>query len=218
MSTLQQRSALSHRTALASGASEAILGERPHDGKLILRGALDLIGAACAQVLGVPMPGSANHTASGQRGTVLWLGPDEWLLVTAPGAEAVLASDLRQALLGKHHQIADVTDYYTTIELSGSRSRDMLMKIATADFHPKVFKAGMGMTTNLARTVAWLRQTRDDRESGGPAFDIVIRISMADYLWCLLAEAGREWGLPAQEPKGKVKLHLPHFEADGSRP
>jgi sarcosine oxidase subunit gamma len=28
---------------------------------------------------------------------------------------------------------------------------------------------------------------------------------MADYLWCLLADAGREWGVPEQVPiKGEV--------------
>jgi sarcosine oxidase, subunit gamma len=84
----------------------------------------------------------------------------------------------------------------------------VLMKVATIDFHPRAFRPGMAVTTNFGRTVAWARL------SGESTFDIIVRISMADYLWCLLAEAGREWGLPPQTPKGgDVKLHLPHLEA-----
>ncbi len=204
MIPLTRRSALAHRTPLSGDG--AAIAEKPFEGKLILRGDIARIGAGAETMLGAGLPGKVYGTSTGPHGTAQWLGPDEWLLVTAPGAEAALANDLGAALAGVHHQIADVTDYYTTIELAGAHAREMLMKIATVDFHSRAFKPGMGITCNLGRATLFLRQTRDD------AFDIVIRISMADYLWCLLAEAGREWGLPAQSPKGQVKLHLPHFE------
>jgi hypothetical protein len=42
-----------------------------------------------------------------------------------------------------------------------------------------------------------------------PDFDLIIRRSHADYLWCLLALAGREFGLPEQKPEGRVKLATP---------
>jgi heterotetrameric sarcosine oxidase gamma subunit len=202
--TLQRRSALSHRSIL-SGDGAAIV-EKPFEGKLILRGDLARIGAGTAQVLAVGLPDKVHGTSTGARATAQWLGPDEWLLITAAGAESALAADLGKALASQHHQLADVTDYYTTLELSGAHAREMLMKVATVDFHPRAFKPGMGVTCNVGRANPVLRQTRED------AFDILIRISMADYLWCLLAEAGHEWGLPGQSPKGQVKLHLPHFE------
>jgi len=199
--TLQRRATLAHREPLAA------LKEKPFEGKLILRGKLELIGSAAASVLAAPLPAKVYETATGKRAVAQWLGPDEWLIATAPGDEAALLADLSTALSAWHVQAVDVTDYYTTIALSGAHARDMLMKVTTTDFHPRAFKPGMGITTNFARTVAWTRQT------GDTAFDIIVRISMADYLWCLLAEAGHEWGLPLQTPKGgDVKLHLPHFE------
>lgn len=217
MSTLGRRSALAHRSALSAANGAVTVKERPFEGKLILRGSPERIGAPVASVLGSRLPAEAHGTSTGARGTAQWLGPDEWLLVTAPGAEAALANDLQQALAGIPAQIADVTDYYTTIELSGSRAREMLMKITTIDLHPRAFKKGMGVTSNFGRATPWVRQTGDDAEAGGPAFDIVIRISMADYMWCLLAESGHEWGLPELEPKGaKVHLHLPHLEPASS--
>lgn len=211
MIPLQKRSALAHRSPLqAEGVS---IVERPFEGKLILRGDISRIGSGAGHILGAGLPSKAHETASGSRASVQWLSPDEWLLVTAPGAQDMLGRELGQALANQHHQIADVTDYYTTIELSGAHARNMLMKIATVDFHPRAFKNGMGVSTNLGRATPFLRQTRDDATPDGPAFDIIIRISMADYLWCLLAEAGHEFGLPDQSPKGQVTLHLPHFDS-----
>jgi sarcosine oxidase, subunit gamma len=214
MIPLHRHSALAHRGPLR--AEGVAISEKPFEGKLILRGDLARIGAAVSQVLGAGLPGKVHETASGARGTAQWLGPDEWLLVTGPGAENALADDLDKVLSGLHYQVANVTDYYTTIELSGAHARRMLMKIMTVDMHPRAFKSGMGLTGNLGRATPFLRQTRNDDAPGGPAFDIVIRISMADYLWCLLAEAGHEFGLPGQSPKGQVKLHLPHFETGAS--
>lgn len=211
MSGLTRRSALAHRTPLRSMDGKAAIRERAFEGKLILRGKLEAVGGAVAAVLAALLPDTACSTASGEQAVVQWLSPDEWLIVTAPGYETTLAASLEKAVADNHSQIVDITDYYTTIELSGAHARDMLMKIATVDFHPRAFKPGMGVTTNFGRTVAWARQTREE------AFDLIVRISMADYLWCLLSEAGREWGMPPQAPKGgDVRLHLPHFEAESA--
>jgi sarcosine oxidase, subunit gamma len=212
MSGLERHSALKDRAPLASGDGAAALKETPFEGKVILRGDRERVASAVSGVLGCELPAQVHETAIGSRSMVQWLGPDEWLIITSPGDEAQLLGDVERALAGQHAQVVDVTDYYTTIELSGSRARDMLMKISTIDFHPRSFRSGMCVCSNFGRTVAYARQTQDDGGPGGPAFDLIVRISMADYLWCLLAEAGFEWGLPRQEPRGKVKLHLPHFE------
>ena len=207
MTPMQRRSPLGWRDAQRNPDGSVAITEKPFEGKLILRGDPALTGASAANVLGAPLPAKVRETATGRRGTTQWLSPDEWLIVTAPGAETDLIRDLTAALTGMHHQIANVTDYYTTITLGGAHAREMLMKIATIDFDPLTFKSGMGVTTNLGRANPWLRATSDD------SFDIIIRISMADYLWCLLAESGHEWGLAGLTPKGAaVPLHLPHFE------
>lgn len=209
MTAMQRRSPLGFRAAQHTADGSISITEKQFEGKLILRGNPSVIGASVAGVMATPLPAKVHETATGPRGTTQWLSPDEWLILTAPGAETDLSRDLTASLTGKHHQIANVTDYYTTITLSGAHARDMLMKIATVDFDPLTFKSGMGVTTNLGRANPWLRATASD------SFDIIIRISMADYLWCLLAESGHEWGLAELTPKGTgVTLHLPHFETD----
>ena len=55
-------------------------------------------GRAVGAVLGCVLPINANTVTSAAEVTVLWLGPDEWLLVTNPGEEAALIGRLREAL------------------------------------------------------------------------------------------------------------------------
>jgi len=60
----------------------------------------------------------------------------------------------------------------------------------------------------FGRANALLWQTRSDADEAGPAFRLFIRWSMADYLWCLAADAGREWGVPEQVSVKDEKLTI----------
>ena len=76
------------------------------------------------------------------------------------------------------------------------------MKLTTLDLHPRAFKAGMVAGSMFGRTQATLWQVTDDGRvgRGGPLFRLIVRWSMADYLWCLIADAAREWGVPEEQP------------------
>lgn len=206
MTTTRRTSALAHRKPVEH-KGVARIGESPFLGKLILRGRPERIGKAVEGVIGVSLPLAVKGTAKGASALAIWTAPDEWWLMAAAGAEGKLAADLASALKGVHAQVADVTDYYTTIRLEGPRAREMLMTLSTVDLHPRKLLEGEAVLSNLGRANPLLVCM------GADAFDIHIRISMADYLWCSLLEAGHEWGLPEEKPKGEVKLHLPHFEA-----
>lgn len=68
--------------------------------------------------LGLPRePNTVTGDAS--RG-MLWLGPDEWLVVAAPGTEDTIVTELEAALGGTHHSVVDVTSNRTVIELRGA--------------------------------------------------------------------------------------------------
>lgn len=210
MSDPRRKSALAHRRALSS--PEASIREVPFQGKLVLRGDAYRVSGPVSTVLGLELPRAVKGTATNGGVTAVWTAPDEWWLITPPGEEVAIKSKLDIALFGTPSLVSDVTDYYTTIALEGSKAREMLMKLTTVDLHPRAFKPGDAVSSNFARATAVLRQTRDDAGRQGSAFEILIRISMADYLWCVLAEAGHEWGLPIETPKGQVKQHLPHFD------
>ncbi|MEZ5925562.1 MAG: sarcosine oxidase subunit gamma family protein [Hyphomicrobiaceae bacterium] len=206
----RRKSALHNRRALSS--PDVSIRELPFQGKLVLRGDAYRISAAVHTAISIDLPRSVKGTATAGGITAIWLAPDEWWLIVPPGEELALKSKLEIALFGTPSLVTDVTDYYTTIALEGTKARELLMKLTTIDMHPRAFKIGDAVSSNFGRAVAVLRQTRDDVGRQGPAFEILIRISMADYLWCVLAEAGHEWGLPIETPKGQVKQHLPHFD------
>jgi sarcosine oxidase subunit gamma len=176
------------------GSSDAgvVLSERRHLGKLVLRGdpADKKFINGAAKVLGVTLPLEPNTTA-GAAGTVaVWTAPDEWLVVTDPGAEAALAGALRGALKAVHHAVTDISDQSTIIRLSGSEARTVMAKGCAIDLHPRVFKPGSAAQSHLAKALVTFWQVDD-----APGYDILVRASFAPYLWDWLTDAGLEFGV-----------------------
>lgn len=132
--------------------------------------------AACEAVLGVRPPMAANTVSSTGACSILWLGPDEWLIVDAPGREAELVSRLRSSLAAIHSAVVDVSASRTVLELSGSHAVEVLAKAATLDFHPRAFPVGACAQTNIARTQGLIHRI------GEHDFRIFVRASFARYL------------------------------------
>ena len=190
--------------ALARAQSEGVtLAERPALARFNLRldpadtFALD----AVATVLGAALPLTPNTAAdAGDGRSILWLGPDEWL-VSAPAADGdALAEALGAALAGRHHAVCDVSAMYTTLALSGPRAREVLMKGCRLDLHPRALAPGGCMQTTLARTQAILHQSDD-----APAYEITVRNSFSVYVATWLLDAMAEYR-PACPPLEPVRL------------
>jgi sarcosine oxidase subunit gamma len=196
--TYLRRSPLAHKGLAARAAAEApgdagvILGESPHRCQINLRGNpgdsafLD----AVANVIGTRPPATANRVSAGNDCSVLWLGPDEWLVVSAPGRESKLAPALRQALAGQHAAVVDVSEARTVIAIAGPHARETLQKGTTIDLHPRAFGPGDCAQTGLSRANIILHQT-----DAAPRYDIYVLNSFADYLWTWLERAAAEYGL-----------------------
>ena len=174
-----------------AGAGDAVLAERADRARLNLRldpedaDALTAAGAALGGALPLT-PNSAATTAGGW--SVLWLGPDEWL-VTGPAARAAaLADALGNALESKHHALCDVSAMYATLALSGPRACEVLMKGCRLDLHPRAFAPGTCVQTALARAQVILHQTDD-----APAYEITVRNSFSVYLATWLLDAMAEY-------------------------
>jgi sarcosine oxidase subunit gamma len=171
------------------------LAEIPFLAKHILRIDPEIGAAAVKEALGLDLPQEPLTGSRFNDTACLWLGPDEWMII----GEDDRTRGLPKALAKTHFQITDVSDYYTVIEVSGPRARDALMKLTTLDIHPREFRVGQVAGSVFGHANAWLWLTGDS-DDDGPAFWLIVRWSMADYLWCLLAECGREWGMPEEQP------------------
>ena len=197
---------LAHREAISGGGGAVALTPLPGRMRFILRGEAAVIGPKLAEH-GVTLPQTACTMTQSDRARVFWLGPDEWMVLAAEdGQGAHIADAIRTACEGAHHQLVDVSDYYAEIGVSGARAREVLAKLTTLDMHPRGFQAGQVKGSMFGRAPAILRLEPD---AVPEAFALTIRWSHADYLWCQLALAGREYGLPAQEPIGRVTLGYP---------
>ena len=172
------------------GTDGVTLAEQQPRARLNLRldptedGALDAARAALGAAL--PLAPNAVVTANGR--TVLWLGPDEWLVTAPLGTREAIERALREALDGRLHALTDVSAMHTVLTLSGGRAQDVLMKGCRLDLHPRSFGPGACAQTTLAKAPAILHQT-DDR----PTYEIAVRNSFAVYLATWLLDATAEY-------------------------
>jgi sarcosine oxidase, subunit gamma len=143
--------------------------------------------AAAAAVLGAPLPTTPNTFAVAGEIEVLWMGPDEWLVVAAGGADGLLEA-LEQAIGAEHATVVDVSNQRIAIDIAGPDARDLLLKGCALDLHPRAFGAGRCAQTLLARAQVVLVQRSDE-----PAYRVFVRASFAEYLAEWLLDAAAEY-------------------------
>ena len=135
---------------------------------------------------GFPFPTQPCTSARSGDVDVLWLGPDEWLVVGPPGAAERLTGKLRSAVGAEHASVVDVSAQRTTLELSGPRVLDLLAAGCAIDLHPRVFGPGDCVQTTLAHApVVLLRRDA--------AFWVLVRASFAAHLADWLIDASVEY-------------------------
>lgn len=167
--------------------------------------------SAVTEILGFDLPsGCGEVTGSPEETAALWLGPDEFLVVTGnelrqvpgldtrsdrePGALPTLATHpLAQrlgALFGERDlpgQAVDLSANRTTLELSGPSARWVLEKGCHVDLHPRSFTSGRAVSTLLGPVPVILWQTDD------LTYRIMPRASFADYTVRWLLDAMVEY-------------------------
>jgi sarcosine oxidase subunit gamma len=174
------------RLARVTGAAIA-MAEVPFLTQLDLR--LDPDGPAAAAVgkeLGLALPTQPCTSARLGDYDVLWLGPDEWLVVGPPGAADRLTGQLRSAVGAEHASVVDVSAQRTALDLSGANLRDLLAMGCAIDLHPRAFGIGDCVQTVLAHVPVVLLR-RD------PGFRVLVRASFAAHLVDWLVDASVEY-------------------------
>ncbi|MFF9118142.1 sarcosine oxidase subunit gamma [Streptomyces massasporeus] len=196
-----RRSPLAHleermRRAAVTGTRGVTLTELPFLTMVDLR--VDPASEAAGRIetaLGAPLPrGCGDTTASGPR-TVLWLGPDEWLVLSPSEEGAALrepeAAALRDALGSDPGSVVDVSANRTTLELSGPCARQVLEKGCPLDLHPRAFGPDRAVSTTVGPVAVLLWQVDD-----APTYRLLPRSSFADYLARWLIDAMSEFSRP----------------------
>jgi len=173
----------------ASGSKAFRLVERPFLELVNLRGDLRdaAFVAAVESVIGCKPPEKPNTTATGNGYDLMWLGPDEWLVRSAAAHSATqtapMEARLREAFKGLFAAAVDIGSGYTVLEISGTRTRDVLARGCPLDLHPRLFGVGQCAQSHYFKASVTVLPTGDDR------FDLVVRRSFADYFVKMMLDA-----------------------------
>jgi sarcosine oxidase, subunit gamma len=110
-----------------------------------------------------PLPFAApveNAVSAWNDRDVLWLGPDEWLVVAQPNAVSTIVRELEDALSGHHRSILDVSANRIVFELIDGL--EALSSGCGLDLHPTRWRPGMCAQTLFGQAQVILHQ-RDER-------------------------------------------------------
>lgn len=146
-------------------------------------------------VLGAKLPAVCGSISRHGAHNILWLGPDEWLVVSQM-YRGVLVPALTDAVAGAHATVVDVSANRTLLELSGSAARSVLQKGCPMDLHPRSFRTDAAVATTLARVPLLLWHL------GPNAYRLLPRSSFADYVARWLLDAMREFSSDSKDGGG----------------
>ncbi len=142
---------------------------------------------AVESVLRQGLPTTPN-TFTQEPNTVYWLGPDEWLVVSAAGSGV----EDRLGIIPQTHfsSVNGQSGGYMQLRLTGVAAGKVLAKGCTLDLQPAAFQIGQCAQTLLAKAGVLLALA-DDR----PCFNLIVRRSFAEYVALWLAHSGNEFGI-----------------------
>jgi sarcosine oxidase subunit gamma len=191
--------------AVSDRPAEFSIHELPFASQVNLRGdpADPAFSGAVRGVLGCDLPLAANTWVAGNDTSVLWLGPDEWLVVAPDGRSDTLCAGLRAALQGLHHSVTDISANRTILEVSGEYARLVLAKGCPLDLHAGAFAPPQCAQTLLAKAQMILQCVE-----ARPVFRVFVRISFAPYVAEWLIDAATELAASRDIDTGRIARSL----------
>jgi sarcosine oxidase subunit gamma len=156
------------------------------DGSEVFLTQIDVrVHRAEAERLPLLLPVEANTWTGWNNREILWLGPDEWLMLAKPDSRepGQLIAELETLLSGTHHSVVDVSANRTVLELAGEDRFELLSAGCGLDLHPRFWGDGMCAQTLLARVPVILQERRQGTR-------VLVRASFANHLVAWLLHVG----------------------------
>ncbi len=157
--------------------------------KINLRTSVDntVVRSALKHAVGTDLPETYNTANFAGDRAIIWLGPDEWLIISENGASDDIPAALNTPAAG-HIAAVEVSDALGILSISGPHARDVLAKHCAIDFHPSAFTSGMAAQSFMAHAGVTVTCSSDDR------FMVIGRTSFMPYLLDLIMDASLEYG------------------------
>src|SRR5262245_14525115 len=142
--------------------------------------------ARVESALGGSLP-APNRVTPAPLGDLLWLGPDEWLVVGKLADESAIGSALTKAVGATDGAVTATSAARIPFELGGPAARDVLATCCGLDLDPRRFPSGHCAQTLLAKAPVLLQAIEPS-----PAVRLFVRPSFVSYvvLWLVDGMAG----------------------------
>ncbi len=138
----------------------------------------------CGRILKVILPLKPNTYSKNEDTKVLWLGPDEWLIINEN--ENNIFFELNDKLNKIENSVTDVSENRTTIRLKGKKIFVLLSKFLTLDLDKNIPEEPCCAQTLFVKVPCTLINNSKNDEI--PQIDILINRSHANYVYNLLID------------------------------
>ena len=144
-------------------------------GMISLRGDLasETFEKTMKSVTGLAIPKAGTIAGDGVC-RVLWMSPDELLVLLPYDGVAQALNRISEDLSKEHHLAVDVSDARAVFQIAGDNAHEVLAKVCPVDLHRDSFAVGDMRRSRLAQVAAafWRHET---------GFDLVCFRSVSDY-------------------------------------
>ena len=165
--------------------------EKTPIGKINLRGNLENkdFASTVGKILGIILPKEPCSVSTKEKITCMWLGPNEWLLVSNDTItknsndyelEKVLFNEISKKNLGA---VTNISDQYTIFNLTGSNIFEILSKGCPFDFNSDKFANNKVIQTILNHTDVTIHKKSESD------IDLYVRRSFSKHLWDWLKDS-----------------------------
>ena len=186
--SLARNATLSHHPVVKT---QTAFRELPFVTKINLRGDPSDKKFVCAvsDIAGSDLPLHHGGVTRSDQARILWLGPDEWMIISDTIAPADLLKQFRAYEKDLVLSAVDVSSARTIIALEVPNADWILAKGCGLDLHPRRFALGSCAQTHLARVSVILERSPGAENS---SWQIYVANSFAAYIADWLIEALRE--------------------------
>ncbi len=172
---------------IAAAQERLALADETPNGKLLIEG-----DQAESVLMSTFDLGSLQINAG--RNGIYRLRNDLFFISTPPGRETNVQKKLTTTSAASEQfiTVTEVTHGRAEIRVIGPDSQELLSKVCGLDFHPSVFPNETAKQSSLAKTTQLIIRCDIGKLS---AFSIIGTQSLGPYVWDILMEAGREFGV-----------------------
>ena len=138
----------------------------------------------CGKILGAVLPTKPNTYVQNEKVKIIWLGPDEWIVINDQENEIFIK--LKNELGDLEASVTDVSENRTIIRLSGKKIMTLLSKFLVLDIEKNLGNQSSCAQTIFVKVPILLIRNNDNNKI--PVIDIFTNKSHANYIYNLIVD------------------------------